>query len=122
MATESLERERKERSLLTVPSLQSIGEEAQEETFNQIYAAIPQKEGEINLLQRQILDLREELETLRLTQIARLEAAESENNYYVQTIIEMKMRCAESEMRASEKEHLYLQLRKRASAFNIAIK
>jgi hypothetical protein len=77
-----------------VPSLQSIGEEAQEDNFNQIYATIPQKEGEINLLQRSILDLKEELETVKLTQQARTEAMEAENNHYVQTIIEMKMRCA----------------------------
>lgn len=58
----SLERERRERTMRTVPSLQSLGgaeEEAEEQTFQDIYAIVTQKEGEINLLQREVSDLKE---------------------------------------------------------------
>lgn len=51
----------------------------------------------------------------------KLESLASENEYYVETIIDMKVRCAESEMKASEKEHLYTQLKKKAASLNIVI-
>lgn len=38
---------------------------------------------------------------------------EIEQNDYIQTIIDMKMRCAESEMKAAESQHLYSQLKKK---------
>jgi hypothetical protein len=48
-----LERERKERTLRAVPSLQSLQgkeEAAEEQTFQDIYSLVTQKEGEINIL------------------------------------------------------------------------
>lgn len=97
LATNSLERQRKQRSLLTVPSLQSInGEDCSEETFNEIYAKFSQKEGEISLLRRELANLKEEVETQKLTSQAKSDELQAENSSYVQTIIEMKMRCAES--------------------------
>jgi translation elongation factor EF-1beta len=111
---QSLERERKERALRTVPSLHSIqGDDAEEETFSDIYATITQKEGEINILQRELSDLKEEIDSIKIVNANRLEAMEAEQADYIQTIIEMKMRCAESEMRASEKEFMYSQLKKK---------
>ena len=59
------------------------------------------KESEISFLERQISDLKEEMEGMRVTQSIKLEALELELNDYIQTIIEMKMKCAESEMKAS---------------------
>lgn len=110
---QSLERERKERALRTVPSLHSIEGDAEEETFSDIYATITQKEGEINILQRELSDLKEEIDSIKIVHANRLEAMEAEQADYIQTIIEMKMRCAESEMRASEKEFMYSQLKKK---------
>ena len=59
------------------------------------------KESEISFLERQISDLKEEMEGMRINQSIKLEALELELNDYIQTIIEMKMKCAESEMKAS---------------------
>lgn len=52
-------------------------------------------------MERQISDLKEEMEGMRINQSIKLEALELELNDYIQTIIEMKMKCAESEMKAS---------------------
>ena len=53
MINSSLDRERRERTIRTVPSLQSLEvEEAsnEEQNFQDIYAMVTQKEGEINIL------------------------------------------------------------------------
>lgn len=55
MINSSLDRERRERAIRTVPSLQFLGGEktiAEEENFQDIYVMVTQKEGEINILQR----------------------------------------------------------------------
>ena len=104
-----------------MPSLQSLKgaeEEAAEETFNDIYSTVTLKEGQINLLERELADLKEEIETTKASHRVKDEGMESEQNEYIQTIIEMKMRCAEAEMRASEKEHLYSQLKKKMNKPN----
>ena len=80
----------------SVPSLQSLQgeEEAEEQTFQEIYSMVTQKEGEINILTRKVSDFQEEVESLKLSQQVKLESLEAEKDEYIQTIIEMKMRCA----------------------------
>jgi hypothetical protein len=50
---------------------------------------------------------------MKLSHSAKLEAIELEQNDYIQTIITMKVKCAESEMKASEKEYLYTQMKRK---------
>ena len=69
LVNESLERERRERTIRAVPSLQSLqgeDERAEEQTFQDIYSLVTQKEGEINILQREVSDWKEEVESLRM--------------------------------------------------------
>ncbi len=58
-------------------------------------------------------NLKEELDELKLTHKSKTEDMENEQNEYIQEIIVMKLKVAESEMKAAEKEHLYNQLKKR---------
>lgn len=53
------------------------------------------------------------MEELKLTHKSKIEDMETEQNEYVQEIIVMKLKVAESEMKAAEKEHLYNQLKKK---------
>ena len=65
------------------------------------------------MLERQISNLKEELEELKITYKSKTEDLENEQNEYIQQIIIMKVKVAESEMRAAQKEHLYNQLKKK---------
>lgn len=113
MLEESLERERKERTLLAVPSLEKIEHDSKSKAFNEIYSVVTQKESQISFLQRQISDLKEELELMKISHHSKLETMEEQQNSYIQTIIEMKIRCAQSEMKASESQYLYSKLKKK---------
>lgn len=85
---------------MAVPSLEKFDSEGKEKAFNDIYAIVTQKESQIHFMEREISDLKEELESMRVSQNIKLEAMEAEQNHYIQTIIEMKVRCAESENKA----------------------
>lgn len=50
MLEESLERERKERTLLAVPSLEKIEHDSKSKAFNKIYSVVTQKESQISFL------------------------------------------------------------------------
>ena len=66
-----------------MPSLQSLqgeAEEAQEQTFQEMYSLVTRKEGEIHLLQREVSDLREEMESLRMGHTIKVESLEAEQN------------------------------------------
>lgn len=58
-------------------------------------------------------DLKEQLEHIQSAFATERESLEAEQNVYIQEIITMKLKVAESEMRASEKEFLYSQLKKK---------
>lgn len=65
------------------------------------------------MLERDVSNLKEELEEVKLTNKVKIESLETEQNEYIQEIIVMKLKVAESEMKAAEKEHLYNQLKKK---------
>lgn len=65
------------------------------------------------MLEREISNMKEEIEELKITFKVKIEDMETEQNEYIQQIIKMKLKVAESEMNAAEKEHLYNQLKKK---------
>ena len=58
-------------------------------------------------------NLKEEVKDMKEAQERKVADMESEMTEYIQEIIRMKMVVAESEMKASEKVHLYNQLKKK---------
>ena len=65
------------------------------------------------MLEREVSNLKEELDELKLTHKTKVQDLESQQNVYIQQIIVMKLKVAQSEMKAAEKEHLYNQLKKK---------
>lgn len=121
LLNESLNRERKERTLITVPSLQSLQgdlELADEENFQMKYNEVGQKEIEKIILEREISNLREEIDSLKLLHSSKVEGLENECGDYIQEIIKMKLKVADSEMRSLEKENQCAQMKKKYEALN----
>lgn len=53
------------------------------------------------MLEREVSNLKEELDEIKLTHKTKVEDLETEQNEYVQEIIVMKLKVAESEMKAA---------------------
>ena len=65
------------------------------------------------MLQREVSNMKEEVEELKITHKVKVEDMETEQNQYIQEIISMKLKVANSQMYAAEREHLYNQLKKK---------
>lgn len=115
MLLDLLDHERKDRTLRTVPSLASLPDQdvQEEENFKQFYNQAGQKEGQITLLERELADLKSEMEDEKKKYERETASLEEQMKGYIEEIITMKLKVANAEMKASEKTHLYNQLKKK---------
>ena len=113
-----LDHQRKDRTLRTVPSLATLADqdEQEEENFKEFYNQAGQKQGQILLLEREVGDLKGEIEEIKEKYQHKIISMDEEMNGYIQQIIEMKLKVANAEMKASEKTFLYNQIKKK---FNV---
>lgn len=115
MLLDLLDHERKDRTLRTVPSLASLPDQdvQEEENFKQFYNQAGQKEGQITLLERELADLKSEMEDEKKKYERETASLEEQMKGYIEEIITMKLKVANAQMKASEKTHLYNQLKKK---------